>query len=40
MTESTFHKMSNNEYVSPGSLVRISVALECRLDDFAKRETE
>ena len=36
----TFHKMSNNEYVSLDVLVRISVALECKLDDLVEIETE
>lgn len=37
---STFHKMSNNEYVSLDVLVRIAVALQCGLDDLVEIERE
>lgn len=37
---STFHKMSNNEYVSLDVLVRIAVALQCGLDDLVEIEQD
>lgn len=35
---STFHKMSNNEYVSLDVLVRICKVLQCGLDDIVEME--
>lgn len=38
IASSTFHKMHNNEYVSLDVLVRIAVALECKIDDLIEIE--
>ena len=35
---STFHKMSNNEYVSLDVLVRICSVMKCGLDDIVEME--
>jgi len=40
IASSTFHKMSNNEYVSLDVMIRIAVALECGLDDLIEIEAE